>query len=136
MTLIATIKLEQLQARKTRDLVKGPLLTTLLGDLQTLAKNAGKEEPTEAEAVAVIKKFIKNALETLKVAESDHVKQELAILESFLPKQLSEDELRALITNFADEGLDIGDAMKRLKTQFAGMYDGALASKLMKELLK
>ena len=61
MTLIATIKLEQLEARKARNSVKALLLTTLLGELQTLAKNSGKEEPTEAQAVVVIQKFLKNA---------------------------------------------------------------------------
>lgn len=55
MTLIATIKLEQLNARKARDSVKASLLTTLLGELQTLAKNSGKDESTDAQVVVLVK---------------------------------------------------------------------------------
>lgn len=142
MTLIATIKLEQLNARKSRNTVEAALLTTLLGELQTLAKNSGREEPTEAQAVEVIKKFLKNngvAQAAASSSQNQEYKEELEverlILQSFLPKQLSEAELRVLIQDFADQGKDIGDAMKSLKTQFAGQYDGGLASKLMKELL-
>lgn len=143
MTLIAGIKLDQLRARKARNSVPVALLTTLLGELQTLAKNAGKEEPTEAEAVAVIKKFLKNNEVARNAASSsdnqvykEELETEKLILEHYLPKQMSEEELRTLIADFADQGKDIGDAMKTLKVQFSGMYDGGLASKLMKELLK
>lgn len=69
------------------------------------------------------------------LARMNDAKTEIVILESFLPKQLTEEQLRTLIQDFANQGKNIGDAMKTLKTQFAGQYDGGLASKLMKELL-
>jgi uncharacterized protein YqeY len=142
MTLVATIKSDQLSSRKARDNVKTALLTTLLGELQTLAKNSGREEPTDAQAVEVVKKFLKNngvaqaaASSATNRAYKEELEIEQFILQAYLPKQLSEEELRALIKGFAAEGKDIGDAMKTLKTQYAGMYDGGLASKLMKAML-
>jgi uncharacterized protein YqeY len=60
--------------------------------------------------------------------------REIQILESFLPKQMNEEELRAVIEHFkaANPGANVGAIMGHLKAEFAGLYDGKLASQIAK----
>ena len=136
--LIDIIKADMLAARKERATAKAAFLGTLLGEIETLAK-AGRGELTDAVIITVVKKFIKNADEMLRVAPEDSEQhatafREKRILNGFLPKQLSEAELVSLIDSFVASGVkNVGDCMKLLKENHAGTYDGALASKLLKE---
>lgn len=165
MTLLNTIKAVSLEARKARDTDKAALLTTLLGDAMMVGKNNGNRESTDAEVIAVIKKFINNANEVLEILKksqsgvvceyisSDHniplsplsplspVEQlhldSITLLESFLPKQLSQEDLSSVIdilitTHKASSIKDMGNIMKQLKAVYEGTYDGATASALIK----
>ncbi len=65
---------------------------------------------------------------------------ELDILTAFLPSQLSDEELRSLVTaTIASVGAqspkDMGTVMKALQPQIAGKADGKLASNMVKEAL-
>ena len=133
-------------ARKARSSVDAAILTTLIGEAEAVGKNGGNREVTDAEVVAMIKKFVKNIDETLKAvastgvdkARADAVLAEKAVLENFLPKQLSEAEIRVLISDFLDVGEkrpNIGEVMKHMKSNYDGQYDGALVSKIAKELV-
>ena len=146
MPLIQTIKSAQIAARKKRDSITASLLTTLIGEAEMVGKNANREV-TDQEVVATIKKFIKNIDETLKVLDGtgiDAVKVDVAraektILEQFLPKQLSEAEIRALISDFLDVGEtrpNMGEVMKHMKSNYDGQYDGKVVSRIAGELLK
>lgn len=146
MALIDTIKAALLEARKARHANNTASLSTLVGECETLAK-AGKGDLTDAVVVTIIKKFLKNngdaqgaLIDSMdpnsNVTPPGAVKlmNERELFLSFLPKQLSEAELRALIKAMITNGcLDVGSAMKRLKTDYAGMYDGALASAILKQ---
>ena len=146
MPLIQTIKSAQIAARKKRDSITASLLTTLIGEAEMVGKNANREV-TDQEVVATIKKFIKNIDETLKVLDGtgidavkvDVARAEKAILEQFLPKQLSEAEIRVLISDFLDVGEtrpSMGEVMKHMKSNYDGQYDGKIVSKIAAELLK
>jgi uncharacterized protein YqeY len=66
--------------------------------------------------------------------------EEIAIIEKFLPKQLSEDEVRAkvqaAITEVGASGpQDMGKVMGVVTKQLAGQADGKVVSGIVKELL-
>jgi uncharacterized protein YqeY len=66
---------------------------------------------------------------------------ELAIIEEFLPKQLSDDELTAKITEIiasvgASSPADMGKVMGAASKQLAGLADGKAISAKVSELLK
>jgi len=66
---------------------------------------------------------------------------ELAIIEEFLPKQLSDDELTAKITEIiasvgASSPADMGKVMGVASKQLAGLADGKAISAKVSELLK
>ena len=138
MSLIETIKAEYLTQRKARASWQVASLSTLIGEIETLAKG-GKGELTDAVVVAVVKKFIKNIDETLKVvsatavAETALLRSERELYEQFMPKQLSEAQLTFVIDEIVAAGhTNVGDVMKALKTDHGGHYDGAMASTILK----
>ena len=133
MSLMEQIKTRQIAARKAGD-PQASLLTTLLGESAMVGKNAGRET-TDAEVVAVVKKFIKNVDETITALTSRNqlateFMVEREILEQFLPQQLTESTLFAV----AKTQPDMPTFMKHLKENFAGQYDGKLASMIAKKV--
>lgn len=136
MSLMSAIKEKQLNARKSGATVEARLLTTLLGEASAVGKNDGNRESTDAEVVAVVKKFIKNIKETIAAQAAAgmpadaYLAEELSILEEFLPKQLSELELSAISDNFKT----MPEFMKFLKDNHAGCYDGKMASMIAKQV--
>lgn len=146
MSLVEKIKKDSLEARKAKDGLRATLLTTLYSEVVNVGKNNGNRDTTDAEAVAVVKKFMKGADETLSALKAttdprhETVLAEKLVLETYLPKQLSEGELKIVVAGLvgalAEKGpKQMGVLMKQLKEQFEGQYDGQLASKLIKEAL-
>lgn len=140
MITLQQLKTEQLEARKARNLVKSSLLTTLLGELDTDAKRSGKEPDT----TAVVRKFLKNIAENISIAGDrrdsnwlDELEQEKEILEAYLPQQLTYLQLESYLTQaILHDGLNNkGALMKYLKDNFAGQYDGKVASEVVTKLL-
>ena len=138
---MALLKTDQLQARKNRDSVTANLLTTLLGEAGMIGKNAGNRETTDDEVIAVVTKFIKNIDETIKhTSATDELTLERRILMTYMPKQLTDDELKLTISQYiTEQGLEgpksMGIVMKYLKDTFSGQYDGKAASTHTRELL-
>lgn len=133
MTLMEQIKNKQIVARKAGS-VDASLLTTLLGEAAMLGKNAGRET-TDQEVVAVVKKFIKNIDETVSALaarnrDADSFLAERAVLEQFLPLQLTELALEHIARNYKS----MPEFMKFLKEHHAGQYDGKLASTVAKKI--
>lgn len=144
--LMDQIRAAQLEARKTRNATKAGLLTTLIGEAAAIGKNDGNRETSDSEVVAVIKKFIKNIDLTLEAMQGRGRHDDEAvmiaekeILEKFLPSQLSEDQLKAIVValkNEYDAGpKDMGKILGTLKMRHSGQYDGKMASDITKTVL-
>lgn len=150
--LLDTLKNDALAARKARDAVRSALLTTLVAEAAKVGKDDGNRASTEAEVVAVVKKFIKNTEETLralggkpggkpedKPAEAQ-AQSELEILKAYLPKQASEEDVRAkvaaLVGGLSDRSpKQMGIVMAGLNAAFEGNFDKAVASRIVKTAL-
>lgn len=144
--IISKIKSEQLQARKDQDKFKTKVLTALYSETAIVGKNNGNRETNDDEAIAVIKSFIKKLNETISILKQNPNKDvseqlsELSIYESFLPKQLSEEEIKNIVltTIKTIENPSIksmGAVMSVLNTEYKGLFDGSVASKIVKEEL-
>jgi uncharacterized protein len=147
MTLLDQIRKDQLQSRKNRNELKTKLLTTLLGDVIAVGKNDGNRETTDAETVAVVKKYVKVLQENLAntMLEGGIVmlwNAELEILKGYLPQQMDVNEIKLALNTaildgvFAKDIKSKGLAMKFLKDNFAGKYDGKEAAGAVDEVLK
>lgn len=142
MTLIEQITARALELRKAKSPLASSLIT-LKGDLETEAKKLKPARPlTDVEVVAQIKSTLKKVDENIGVYEArgrqdaaDAAKAEKALLEEFLPKQLTADEIRAFAQSQVAEGVKMGQVMGALNAAFPGRVDGKLASGIVREVL-
>ncbi|MBB5149546.1 MULTISPECIES: GatB/YqeY domain-containing protein [Ureibacillus] len=134
---------EQLkQAMKEKDVVAKGVLTLLKSALDQAEKEKGSELSFEEE-VAVINRELKQTQQALEGAKQasreDLIEKEnrkLEILQSFLPKQLSEEEIvKILVDAGITKGMNMGEAMKIAKPLLAGKADGATIAKMVKSLI-
>jgi uncharacterized protein YqeY len=148
MSLLDEIKAAQLIARKAKDTVKSSVLTTLIGEVTTIGKNAGNRLPTDDEVIAVVRKFISNITDTLSKLSSDIPEQtklnlmaEKAILEMLLPPQLSVEQITNEVHSIvATIPVDItprhiGQVLKVLKDKYGSAIDMGVASAIVKKVI-
>jgi len=132
------IKKRMFAAIKAKNNVEKEILRVALGEIQVAESRSGLV--SEEAAVAIVRKLVKSNQETLSLSENDEQKrvlrEEIGILETFLPRVLSSDEILALLAEVADPiraagsaGQATGIAMKHLKTKEANVAgkDVALA---------
>jgi uncharacterized protein len=142
MSLMEKLQADQLVARKNRASVPAALLTALIGEAAMVGKNAGNRASTDDEVLAMIRKFLKNAEETqarLREAGKDTatITEEIQILSSYLPQQMTDEQLSAAIAGII-QGMsnpNMGAIMKALKENYGGLYDGRRANELIKQQL-
>lgn len=138
--LIETIKADRLQAMKAKD----ELRKNLLGTLYAAAAKDSKA-PDDATVVKTIRSFVKSADETIGLLEGRGLdtatqRAERAILEGYLPRTLSEPDLRASIAEIVAALPErspkaMGQVMAALKTKHADALDSRMASTLVKTAL-
>lgn len=151
MSLLDTIKTNSIQARKSAigkpadasESVKATLLVTLFGEASRIGKDDGDRSTTDDETLGVIRKFLKNIDETLKLNLSDSARTratiEREVLQSYLPPELPETVLRAEIALLAAANgvpftvRDTGTVRKALDAKFPGQINGKLLSDILKE---
>lgn len=136
-----------LKAGDKRRLATLRLITAAVKDRDINARTEGKEAVSDAEILQILAKMIKQRRESATTYEdagrlelATQEREEMEIIESFMPKQMGEDEVRTaceqVIAQIGAQGLkDMGKCMGVLKEKFAGQMDFALASKVVKELL-
>ncbi len=122
------------------------LITAAFRDREIQARGDGKEL-TEADLQALLAKMIKQRKESAEAYDAGgrpdlatQEREEIAIIEEFLPRQLSAEEVaKAVEDMIAETGAqslkDMGKVMGALKSRYAGQMDMAQASRLVKERL-
>ena len=130
-------------ALRANDALRTQVLRAVLAAAKNRAIELRVDSVPEPELIAVLKREAKQRAESLdfarKAGRDDLVREHeaaVAIVESYLPQQLSEAELRAEIDVITREtgAADIGSIMKELGRRHAGRYDGKLASRLAGEI--
>lgn len=140
MSLIAKIKSDLLELRKASEKDKLAIseINTLFSDAQRIGFDNGKRETTDEEVLSVIRKTLKGIDECLKYVPNDETYlRKKAIVEQYLPKQMTREELHTAVHVFSTGygNLSKADIMKYLKSAFTGKYDGKLASSVVDEYL-
>ncbi len=114
-----------------------------------LAKTAegGTGEIAEEEEIKLLQKMVKQRKDSLEIFTQQNrpelakkEEEEIAVIEKFLPKQLSADEIKAELEKIiaatgASSPADMGKVMGAATKQLAGKADGKTISALVKELL-
>lgn len=119
--------------------IRGLLAAIQYEEMQKETDNLSEDQVT-----AVLKTELKKRKESLEYAEKDNraemiaeIKAEIALIESFLPQQLSDQDLEKIIVDLKNENpaANMGAIMKSLKEKFSGQYDGKMASDIAKRVL-
>lgn len=113
-----------------------------------LAEVDQRGEIDDARVIGILQKEVKTRQDSIEEAEKanrfdlvEAAKNELIVLNLFLPQQLTEDELtqmaRGVIDQLGAEGPQaMGEVMKILMPELAGRSSGQEASRIVRELLK
>ena len=147
MNYIEEIKQDMYAAMKSKDKVKATILRSLLSNLKKI--EIEKKEPiAEPEYLSIVKKMVKQLKESIDVYSqagrielAEKEKSELSIIEAYLPKQFSEEEISELIRNIISEISaknisDVGKVMAIVMKKGGGKVDGGIANRIAKELLQ
>lgn len=128
-------------AMKAKDKVRLAILRQVLGEIKNIEVNE-RREITDADVDAMLKRTIKQTKETLGGSikagndqeRTDTLAEQVKILEEYLPKQVSGEELSALIGEvLAETGAttkkEMGRVMGALTQKTGGNFDKAAAAK-------
>ena len=124
------------------------LINAAIKDRDIAARDKGNQDGiTNEEILSLLQSMIKQSHESAQVYEdgkrqdlADREREEITVIEKFLPEQLSEDEVaEAVDAVIADTGADcikdMGKCMGALKAKYAGRMDFSKASALVKDRL-
>lgn len=130
-------------AMKAKDKDRLSILRQVHGEIKNIEVNE-RREITDADVDAMLKRTIKQTKETLEGSikagndqeRTDRLAAQVEILETYLPKQVSGDELAALIdTVLAETGAatkkEMGRVMGELTKRTGGNFDKAAAAKTL-----
>lgn len=143
MTQLKTIVFEKLkEAMKNKDTLSKGVLSILKSNLEAAEKEK-KDVLTSDEEIAVVQREVKQTKQALEGAKSanrqDLIEKEetkITLLETFLPKQLSEEEVTEILVGAGiSKGMNMGEAMKIAKPLLNGKTENATISKVVKGLI-
>ncbi len=145
MDLKQQLEQEMKEALKARDTFKLNVIRFLLAQIKN--KEIDLRKPLSNEDIyKIIQTLVKQRKESISFSEKagrtdlvEKEKAELSLLEAYLPKSLTEEEIKTIITDVIKElnatQKDFGKVMKALMPKIAGRADGAKVNELVKKLL-
>lgn len=143
--LLDQIQSDLVAGQKARDQLKVDTLRFLLGAVFNLGIEKGKDyKLTDSDVLSVVSKQVKTHNESIEMfikgERADLVareRAELVILQGYLPAQLSEQDVRAKVEEVRKQNpaADFGAMMRLAMAELRGKADGAVVSRLLKELM-
>ena len=145
--LIADMK-DAMRAGEKAKLGTIRLMNSAIKSADIEARPSGKDAISDADILQVFAKMVKQRRDSVEqftnggrpeLAAAEQA--EIAVIESYMPKQMSADEVKAvasaLITELGAVGMkDMGKVIASMKEKYAGAMDFGKASGIVKDLLK
>ena len=137
---------DALKAKNTLRLGTLRLINAAIKD-RDIALRVESREVVEADILAILSKMVKQRQESIKAYEEGgrlelalKEKDEIAVIEEFLPKKLNEEQTKkaveeAINTVQAANIRDMGKVMGLLKSKYTGQIDFSFAGQVVKESL-
>ena len=147
MTHFEKIQEDMYAAMKSGEKEKANTLRNVISKLKD-KQIEKRDDLSEEEEIKILQTLVKQRKESIELYEkggrSELVaieKQEMDIINSYLPKMMSEDALKDIVKNVIDSTgagsmSDIGKVMPEVMRQGKGLIDGKTAQKLVSEMLK
>ncbi len=133
---------------KSKDPVRVSVIRMLKADINMTAIRAGSDKLTDEEIMKVIQRQIKQRGESIQQFRAGNredlagkEQSELEVLKSYLPEQISDDELKSIVLETIKEvnatsPKDMGKVIKSVLEKVQGKADGKRVSLVAQELLK
>ena len=145
-------KNDLLTAMKSKDTIKVSTLRLILAaikdrDLESRSKGTG-DEVSDSVVLEILSKMVKQRAETSKVYEgagrfelADTEKKEINVINDYMPKMLTVDELDKVIDDAIDHIKatslrDLGKVISKIKEDYSGRCDFADVSQMIRERLE
>lgn len=131
-------------AMKSQDKLRMETIRSILSEIQYEEMQKSVDELSSNDCSLILQRELKKRQEAIGFEEQanrpeakEKLLGEIAIIESFLPKQLSPADLEKILVEYKSStpGAALSTAMKFLKEQYAGQYDGKSASEIAKRVL-
>ncbi len=151
MSLRDTLKESMKEAMRAKESLKLGTLRLILAAIKdrdiSVRTTADVDEDDDKVVQDILSKMIKQRRDSIKAYEQggrlelvEREQAEIEVIEAYLPKQLSEDEMKSVVGEMISElnadGLkDMGRTMGALKDKYAGQMDFSRASLMVKEIL-
>jgi uncharacterized protein len=148
MSLEQKVMGEMKEAMKARDEATLRALRAIKAEIIKAKTDPGAGgEVSDEKEVNLLQKMMKQRKDSLEIYQQQNradlakkEEEEIAVIERFLPKQLSADELRAelqqvIVETGASSPADMGKVMGAATKKLAGRIDGKTISAMVKELL-
>ena len=140
--LQARLQDELTAARKAQDKARTLLLGTTLSEVKNRAIEL-KRDLTDEDVLDVIRRGIKKRRESIEMYDkgnraelAEKERAEVALLERYLPAQLSADEIRAVVRSaIAGGAANVGAVMGKVMPQLKGKADGNTINAIVREEL-
>lgn len=139
---------EAMRAKDQRAVATVRLILAALKDRDIAARGRGIPDGIdETEILSMLQTMVKQRRESIDLYEqggrielAEQEREEIAVIERFMPKQLDDAEIRAAVAALATEigaaGIkDMGRVMAELRSRYAGQMDFARASGIVREQL-
>jgi uncharacterized protein len=134
MTLKEKISKDYMIAFKEKNTVSKNLLSVIKGEVQTVEKNKSVENLSDEDVMKILTKTAKSLKETISLTNDEKSKLELEILEGYLPKLMSKEEVSQMVSELVNSGVtQMGAIMKEFATLNA---DKKMVSDIFRELVK
>lgn len=139
--ILDEIKKANVEALKNKDKEARTIYSIVMNKamLETIKKREKGEELNDADMVQIFQKTIKELTEEAEnyakagnSEESANILKQRQIIENYLPKMMSEEEIESEINKLDDKS--IGNVMKHFKTNFAGKCDMRMVSEAIKKM--
>lgn len=146
MSILEQLAQDIKEAMKQKDSLRLSVVRMLKSSLKNEEIERGKAL-SEQEEISVLSRELKMRLDSLREFEqagredlAEKVRQEVAIVKTYLPEELSDEELRKMIQEVIQEvgatsKKEMGKVMSQLMPKVAGRADGKKVNQLVQELL-
>lgn len=139
--ILDQIKSANIEAIKTKDQTARALYSVLLNKikLEEINKRQAGIEMTDGDIAAILQKATKelceerdNYVKAGNSAMSDEIAKQISLIEKYLPKMLSKEEIKNIINSLPDKTIPF--VMKYFKQNYQGACDMRQVSEVLKEI--
>ena len=146
MSLMEKIRNDMKEAMKSKQTDKLSVIRMLISEIKKRQIDTGKEFD-DNDILGVIKSMVKSREDSVKAYReggredlAEKEEKEVEVLKSYLPKQLSEEEIEKIVEEAIKETgaqsvRDMGKVMKAVMSKYGSQVDGKTVNKFVKEKL-